>query len=276
MMTINKLLTAALLLLSTSSVSSFSTPAPAKTPKIIQGGMGVRISSWNLAREVSRKGQLGVISGTAMDTILLRSLQDGDKDGAMRRALATFPDKDMAQRFLDKYFIEGGKDELTPYKLLPMWSMTPSQDLLEAAVLANYAEVWSARHNDDGTPVEDGWVGMNLLTKVQLPTVPSLYGAMLAGVDYILMGAGIPMQIPKILDSLAEGKDASLAIDIEGTLPKDFLAESTFSPNAFWQDSSMPTPTNLKRPNFVPIVSRYVQGKPVLLFALMCSNFPTS
>ena len=30
-----------------------------------------------------------------------------------------------------------------------------------------------------------------------------LYGAMLAGVDYVLMGAGIPRTIPGILDSLA-------------------------------------------------------------------------
>ena len=35
-------------------------------PKIIQGGMGVRISSWKLAREVSNRGELGVISSMAI------------------------------------------------------------------------------------------------------------------------------------------------------------------------------------------------------------------
>lgn len=50
---------------------------PESHPKIIQGGMGVRISSWKLAREVSRRGELGVISGTAMDVIFVRTLQDG-------------------------------------------------------------------------------------------------------------------------------------------------------------------------------------------------------
>ena len=199
-----------------------------------------------------------------MDTILLRSLQDGDKDGAMRRALATFPDQDMAQRLLDKYCIDGGKDELASYKHLPMWTMTPSQELLEAAVLGNYCEVWNAKHHDDGTPVQDGLVGMNLLTKVQLPTVPSLYGAMLAGVDYILMGAGIPMQIPRILDSLAAGEDCSLAVDIEGTLPEDVLAESTFSPSNFWKDSVYAPPTDLKRPNFLPIVSSVVLAQSMI------------
>ena len=46
-----------------------ATPASAETktlPKIIQGGMGVRISSWKLAREVSKRGELGVISGTVI------------------------------------------------------------------------------------------------------------------------------------------------------------------------------------------------------------------
>ena len=47
-------------------------------PKIIQGGMGVRISSWKLAREVSKRGELGVISGTAMDVVFVRTLQDGE------------------------------------------------------------------------------------------------------------------------------------------------------------------------------------------------------
>jgi NAD(P)H-dependent flavin oxidoreductase YrpB (nitropropane dioxygenase family) len=46
-------------------------------------------------------------------------------------------------------------------------------------------------------------VGINLLEKVQMPTLASLYGAMLAGVDVVLMGAGIPTQIAGILDKLS-------------------------------------------------------------------------
>ena len=60
-------------------------------PKIIQGGMGVAISNWKLARAVSRLGQLGVVSGTGIETILARRLQLGDPGGAVRRALAHFP-----------------------------------------------------------------------------------------------------------------------------------------------------------------------------------------
>ena len=46
-------------------------------PRVIQGGMGVRISAWTLAREVSQKGELGVISGTALDSVFCRELQMG-------------------------------------------------------------------------------------------------------------------------------------------------------------------------------------------------------
>ena len=49
-----------------------------KYPIIIQGGMGAGVSNWQLAQAVSRTGQLGVVSGTALDQILIRRLQDGD------------------------------------------------------------------------------------------------------------------------------------------------------------------------------------------------------
>ncbi len=47
-------------------------------PRLIQGGMGVGVSGWELARKVSMHGQLGVVSGTALDTILVRRLGKGD------------------------------------------------------------------------------------------------------------------------------------------------------------------------------------------------------
>ena len=147
-------------------------------PRVIQGGMGARISSWSLARAVASTGNLGITSGVAMDVIMARELQDGDPKGIWRRALATFPDQDMVGRIMDKFYIEGGKSQDKPFKPIPMWTITPQQALLEMTVVANYCEIWLAKHNDDSTPTNKGFVGINCLTKIQLPNVPSLYGAM--------------------------------------------------------------------------------------------------
>ena len=147
-------------------------------PRVIQGGMGARISSWKLARAVSSRGELGITSGVAMDVILVRELQKGDPEGIWRRAMAAFPDQDMVGRLMDKYFIEGGKSADTPFKPIPMWTITPQQQLVEATVVANFCEIWLAKHNDDSTPTNHGYVGINCLTKIQLPNVPSLYGAL--------------------------------------------------------------------------------------------------
>ena len=67
-------------------------------PRLIQGGMGAGVSSWALAREVSVLGQIGVVSGTALDSILVRKLWGGDPGGHMRRAIAAFPSQDIARR----------------------------------------------------------------------------------------------------------------------------------------------------------------------------------
>ena len=56
-----------------------STSNPSTHPVIIQGGMGIGVSGWRLARAVSQLGQLGVVSGTAIDTVMIRRLQDGDE-----------------------------------------------------------------------------------------------------------------------------------------------------------------------------------------------------
>jgi len=43
-------------------------------PRIIQGGMGVGVSDWRLARAVSRQGAVGVVSGTALDSVLAATM----------------------------------------------------------------------------------------------------------------------------------------------------------------------------------------------------------
>src|ERR1700747_1786048 len=91
-----------------------------QVPKIIQGGMGVGVSNWRLAQAVSRLGQLGVVSGTALDQVLVRGVSGGGEGGHMRRGLDAFPFPEMAKRIWNEYFVPGGKAAGTPYPNVPM------------------------------------------------------------------------------------------------------------------------------------------------------------
>ncbi len=211
---------------------------------IIQGGMGVAVSNWKLARAVSLRGQLGVISGTALDTVFMRRLQDGDEGGHMRRAMAQFPLRDAVDDILEKYYLPKGRPKGQPYRLLPMYRQRVSKQRQLITVIANFVEVYLAKEGHDGI------VGVNLLTKVQTPNIASLYGAMLAGVDYVLMGAGIPREIPGVLDSLALHAAATMRFDVEG-VPSTEPQYLTFDPSELGLDTSVP----LRRPAFLPIIS---------------------
>ena len=95
-------------------------------PSIIQGGMGVGISDWRLARAVSLRGQLGVVSGTALDTVMVRRLQDGDAGGHMRRSMAEFPMPGVAADALRLHFRPEGRWPDQPYRMLPVYKQVMS------------------------------------------------------------------------------------------------------------------------------------------------------
>jgi NAD(P)H-dependent flavin oxidoreductase YrpB (nitropropane dioxygenase family) len=211
-------------------------------PVIIQGGMGVNVSSWRLARQVALRGQLGVVSGTALDAVLARTLQDGDHGGDLRRALSHFPDQDMAARTLDRYFLEGGRPAATPYRPNPTLTLNPSRDAIELSVLGNFAHVWLAKEGHDGL------VGINFLEKVQMATPSAALGAMIAGVDYVLMGAGIPREIPQLLTDLAAGRRGELTVDVHDASRRHATA---VDPVALLGDRLPP----LTRPHFLAIIS---------------------
>jgi nitronate monooxygenase len=213
-------------------------------PQIIQGGMGVAVSGWRLARTVSQLRQLGVVSGTALAVMLSRRLQAGDLDGQMRHGLAHFPYPAIAKRVLDEHFIPGGKAPDQPFRLTPMPTLTPRPSLVELTVVANFVEVFLAKEGHSGP------VGINFLEKIQLPALPSLFGAMLANVDYVLMGAGIPRAIPGLLDRLAAGEDVTLRVDVQGAAAgEEHLTR--FSPREFCAEA----PRRLQRPQFLGIVA---------------------
>jgi NAD(P)H-dependent flavin oxidoreductase YrpB (nitropropane dioxygenase family) len=224
------------------------TPTPSvdldPLPLLIQGGMGVAVSNYRLARAVAMTGHLGVVSGTAIDLVLARRLQDGDPGGEMRDAMARFPVPGIADRVLERYVLPAGRRG-RPYRGVPMRSHRDnhaSQDLLAVAA---FVEVALAKRDHQGR------IGINLLTKVQVPTVPSLFGAMLAGVDVVLMGAGIPRDIPGILDRLAAMEPVETRLEVAGASARESVPHLRFDPTRF------PIDTAPRRPAFLPIVSSH-------------------
>jgi nitronate monooxygenase len=213
-------------------------------PVVIQGGMGAGVSNWRLARAVSSLGQLGVVSGTALDQIFARRLQDGDSGGHMRRGLDGFPYRPMAERVWARYFIPGGKGDRTPYLPVASLSKDNPRELVELCIVSNFVEVFLARQGHDNP------VGINFLEKIQSAHLPCIYGAMLGGVGYVIMGAGIPLKIPGVLDRFVEHQCAEYAIYVIGAQESDDNI-ARFDPRDY-MDVEL---ARLTRPKFLPIVS---------------------
>lgn len=214
-------------------------------PTIIQGGMGIAVSTWHMANEVGRTGELGVVSGTALDGLCARVLQDGDPGSHVRRALQHFPSAALARRILDTYYLDGGRPEGHPYRPHPVLTIAPSREAIELSVAGNFVEVWLAKEGHSGP------VGINFLEKIQTATLSATLGAMLAGVDYVVMGAGIPKEMPRVLTDFAAGRAARLTIEVINQShpyiaildPSDYLG---------------PDLPVLTRPKFLAIVSSHV------------------
>jgi NAD(P)H-dependent flavin oxidoreductase YrpB (nitropropane dioxygenase family) len=207
--------------------------------------MGVGVSDWRLANAVARLGELGVVSGTAIDAVLVRRLQLGDAGGHMRRAMARFPIPGVAEAVLERFFRPEGLAPGQPFAALSMPMQRMSLAREQITLLAGFVEVSLAREGHDGR------VGINLLTKIQMPNLALLYGAMLAGVDYVLMGAGIPREIPGALDALASHQPARLKLDLEDAAPGQ-VEDLRFEPGAHWAGATAPS---LRRPRFLAIVA---------------------
>ena len=111
-------------------------------------------------------------------------------------------------------------------------------------MVSNFVEVFLAKQGHLNA------VGVNFLEKVQLPHLASLYGAMLAGVGYVLMGAGIPLHIPGVLDNFAAGRPAEYKLAVTGAASGQDT-QMRFDPSDYIEG---PLPV-LTRPRFLAIVS---------------------
>ncbi|NNN08800.1 MAG: nitronate monooxygenase [Acidimicrobiaceae bacterium] len=214
-------------------------------PWLIQGGMGIAISNWRLARAVASAGQLGVVSGTAIDTVFARRLQDHGVDDALRSVLEKFPVPGIVEDALHR-FAEVRRRAGTPYKSLAMLTERSPRRAFDLVVLASFVEVALAKLGHSGL------VGINLLTKVQIPTAASLCGAVMAGVDYVMMGAGVPTHIPGVIDDICHGRRATLPFAVTGAASDHPASSLTFDPTPYLGS------TPLQHPKFVGIVSSHV------------------
>ncbi len=191
--------------------------------QLIQGGMGVYVSNFHLANAVAacQPGiTAGTVSGIALDVVYVRLLQLGDPGGHVRTALGAFDSRfqvDIGAKIIDRYLVEGGKspDERYHYgprqtlhtkngkqtiplpdESQPPVQLTIDEELVELLIATAFAEVWLAKRGHQGK------VLINFLHKVQLPLVYALYGAMLADVDGIVVGAGNPEGLPAVCTRL--------------------------------------------------------------------------
>ncbi len=226
-------------------------PQISNHPELIQGGMGVGVSDWKLARSVAVAGEkydrsvLGVVSGTGLPAIMVHRLQEGDPDTI--RALHIFNPL-IAEEFINEY--PQVKSPNQRFKLAPKQEVlvtSKKPDLIEKmtrlGVASAFVEIFLAKEGHKGA------IGINILEKVQLMHLPTLLGAMMAGVDTVLVGAGIPHQIPQVLENFADNKEASYKLDVMGTNEK---VDIKLDPKKY-----LPIDAKLQKPKFYAIVSHH-------------------
>ena len=207
--------------------------------------MGIGVSNWRLASAVSRLGQLGVVSGTAIDTVLVRRLQDGDPGGHMRRAMEHFPIPQVAAEALARYFQPGGRAPGEPYTLLPMYQQVVSRAREQFTMLAAFVEVYLAKEGHDGL------VGINLLTKIQMPNLAVALRRDAGRRGLRADGRRHPARDPgRARRARASTSRRSCGSSVEGAAPgqAEYLR---FDPAAHWEGAPPP----VVRPRFLPIVA---------------------
>jgi NAD(P)H-dependent flavin oxidoreductase YrpB (nitropropane dioxygenase family) len=231
----------------------------ARLPLLLGGGMAVGISTPSLVKAVStyelpclgRGRCLGITSGTAAGNLLARRLQHGDT--RVRLALdalgALAPSLESELSELHRaYFVPGGKAASQPYKPVRGFGMDAPRSLQLLTIAANFTTVWECKQGHNNP------VGINYLQKIELSQLPALYGAMLAGVDYVCVGAGNPAAFPGHLRALARREPVEQAVHVaRATKPHTIR----FDPTDFGA-RELP---ELRGPRFIAIVSTCEQAE---------------
>ncbi|HPO74404.1 MAG TPA: hypothetical protein PLJ31_16760, partial [Armatimonadota bacterium] len=167
-------------------------------PRLIQAGMGIHISSARLANITSRLGALGVVSGAGLRHVVVEQVRAGATEAIA--AARTFPFARYVEELLA--FAPGGSKHRSA---VPVDHPEPRLGALakRLTTICAYVEVAMAKKGHRGK------VGINVMWKCALSVLPTIYGSMLAGVDALVCGAGVPMELPGIVASIRAGKDLS-------------------------------------------------------------------
>ncbi|HAH05290.1 MAG TPA: 2-nitropropane dioxygenase [Elusimicrobia bacterium] len=225
---------------------------------IIVGGMGADISSVELVGAVASHpcGRMsGSLSAVALADIYARRLQLGDVGGEIRRAFDAFVKvvptltKDI-DRLYKTYYIQGGKSASALFRGLSMKGLEPPRDVQILTIAATFSHIWRTKRLAPGRPV-----GINFLRKIERVMVYGLYGAMLAGADWIVVGAGDPSDIPGLLDKLAAHEAVELPMQV-ATVPLGTY-KIRFDPKDIVGPDLPPPP----RPAFLAIISSHLQAQ---------------
>ncbi len=240
--------------------------------QLIQGGMGVYVSNWRLARAVAAErpgATVGTVSGTALDVVYVRLLQLGDPGGHARRALVALDTQchtSIGSRICERYYIPGGKAPEARFRSSPMQlvhaadgsllrkvpegagpvHLSLSEEAVELLIATGFAEVWLAKEGHSGN------IFINFLNKIELPLIYTMYGAMLAGVNGIIVGAGNPDGLPAVCTSLASHRAITHPVSVlYRSAGEEFLL--AFDPQKV--DGGRLTAAPIQRPPFLAIVS---------------------
>jgi NAD(P)H-dependent flavin oxidoreductase YrpB (nitropropane dioxygenase family) len=213
-------------------------------PRLIQGGMGVRISSAKLANATSRLGALGVVSSVGLRHIIINEVREGIQETI--DIVRTFPVAKYVEEILE--FAPGGKKNRQPTPLddpNPVKSELPKR----LSTICAFVEVSRAKKGHSGV------VGINVMWKCALTVLPSIYGAMLAGVDVLLCGAGVPMELPDIVRKVRDNQDLEYK-PLHGTDTHVQLSISEDQTAGFLQRFHIP--------HLIPILSNFAFPKRIL------------
>ena len=225
--------------------------------KIFSGGMGANVSCPELAQEVSKHPSgvcTGFISGTALEVVMARELQLGDPAGVWRRqfeALEPLLRPDMRQvlrKLYEHYHVPGGKQPGKAFAKVPAPQIDSSAERSLLTLAANFAAVRRAKDGHERP------IGINYLRKIELQLLPALLGAILAGADYVAVGAGNPEDIPGVIRDLCALEPVKLPVHVARAEPgQEFYLE--LDPREFLVGDGL-----VERPKFLAIISSHLQA----------------